>query len=59
MSMYVEMDTITGIFQITAIRARSLVVSDLRSETKGSGSSPAATYVQSWAVCSNRPANVE
>ena len=46
MSMYVEMDTITGIFQITAIRARSLVVSDLRSETKGSGSSLAAYYVQ-------------
>ena len=27
-------------------RARSLVVSDLRSETKGTGSSPAAGYVQ-------------
>ena len=27
-------------------KARSLVVSDLRSETKGSRSSPAATYVQ-------------
>ena len=27
-------------------RARSLVVSDLRSETKGSGLSPAASYAQ-------------
>ena len=33
-----------------------LVVSDLRSETKGS--SPDASYVQRWALCSNRPANV-
>ena len=30
-------------------RARSLVVSDLRSETEGSRSGPAATYVQRWA----------
>ena len=43
----------------TNSRARNLVISDLRSETKGSpGSSPAASYVQRWALCSNRPANV-
>ena len=42
-----------------ALRARRLVVSDLRSETKGSpGSSPAATYVQRSDLCRNRPANV-
>ena len=35
--------------------ARSLVVSDLRSVP---GSSPAASYVQKWALRSNRPANV-
>ena len=40
------------------LMARSLVVSDLRSETKVPGSSPAAIYVQRWAPCSNRPANV-
>ena len=33
-----------------------LVVSDLRSETKGS--SPDASNVQRWALCSNRPADV-
>ena len=36
--------------------ARNLVVSDLRLETKGS--SPAATFVQKWTFCSNRPANI-
>ena len=35
--------------------ASSLVVSDLRSEFKGS---LAASYVQRWALNSNRPANV-
>ena len=39
------------------IRARSLVISDLRSETNVPGSSPAASYAQMWAICSNRPAN--
>ena len=39
-------------------KARSLVVSGLRSETKVPGSSLAATYVQKWALCSNGPANV-
>ena len=37
------------------------MVSDLRSETSGSpvpGSSPATSYVQRWALCSNRPVNV-
>ena len=40
-------------------RVRSLVVSDLRPETKGSrpGSSPGAGYVQRWAPCNNRSAN--
>ena len=28
-------------------------------KTEVPNSSPAATYVQRWAVCSNRPANVE
>ena len=42
---------------------RGLVVSNLLLETKGSrfesgGSSPAASYVQMWAVWSNRPADV-
>ena len=42
-----------------ALRVPSLVVSDLRSETKGyPGSSPATTYVQRSDLCSNRPANV-
>ena len=45
------------IFHITK-RARSLVVSDLRLGAKGYGSSPAANYVQRWAFCGNRPANV-
>ena len=41
------------------VKARSLVVSDLRLEAKGfPGSSPAATYVQKWLLCSNRQANV-
>ena len=41
-----------------ALRACRLVVSDLRSETKGSpGSRPAATYVQRSDLCRNRPAN--
>ena len=40
------------------LRARSLVVSDFPSETKGYRSSPAATYVQRWALCCKRPANV-
>ena len=40
-------------------KARSLVVSDLHSESKGSPvSSPAASYVQRWALCSNYPANI-
>ena len=43
----------------TEIRALSLMVNDLRLETKGSGSSLAASYVQKWALCSNRPANFE
>ena len=34
--------------------AGSLVVS----EPKVPGSSPAAIYVQRWALCSNRPANI-
>ena len=34
------------------------LVNDLRSETKGPGSSPASTYGQRWAICSNHPANV-
>ena len=38
--------------------AHSLVVSDFRLETKGSRFEPAATYVQRWALWSNRPANV-
>ena len=38
------------------ITVRNLVVSELRSETKGSR--PAATYVQRWALYSNRSANV-
>ena len=37
--------------------ASSLVVRTLRSEIKVSSSSPAASYVQRWAVCSNLPAN--
>ena len=44
-----------------AHRARSLVVSNLRSETKGSrvpDSSPAASYKQRRALCSNLLANV-
>ena len=36
--------------------ARSLVVSDLHSEIKDSR--PAASYVQWWALYSDRPANV-
>ena len=35
---------------------RILVVSDLRSETS---QSPAASYVQGWVLCSDRPVNVE
>ena len=42
--------------QIVDLKARSLVVSDLRSGAKVPGSSPAATYVQRWALCSNRSA---
>ena len=34
------------------------LVNDLRSETKGPGSSPASTYGQRWAICSNHPTNV-
>ena len=40
------------------LRMRSLVVSDLRSETKGSRFESAASYVQRWALCSNCVANV-
>ena len=39
------------------LRARSLVISDLRSETKGS--SLAASSVQRSSLCSNRLANVK
>ena len=39
-------------------RARSLVVSELRSETKVPSSSSAASYVQKWAIYSDRLANV-
>ena len=39
-------------------RVRSLVVSDLRLETKRSQSSLASSYVQRWATCSNRMACV-
>ena len=52
------MSGVPSIYVICNFGARSLVVSDLRSEPKGPGSSPAATYVQMWALCSNRPANV-
>ena len=38
--------------------ASSLVVRTLRSEIKVSSSSPAASYVQRWAVCSKRLPNV-
>ena len=38
-------------------RARSLVVSDLHSEPKVPGLSPAASYVQRWTPCSNGPGN--
>ena len=34
------------------------MVSDLHSETKGSGSSPAASYVHRWSFCSNCSANI-
>ena len=37
--------------------ARSLVVGDLRSETKVPGSSPAAGYAQRRAPCNNHLAN--
>ena len=40
-------------------RARSLVISNLRSASKFFGSSPDATYVQMFALCSNCPVNVE
>ena len=39
--------SLTNLFQHLLFRARSLVVSDLRSETKGSRSECAASYVQS------------
>ena len=32
--------------------------SDVHSETKVPGSSPASTYVERWALCSNCPINV-
>ena len=44
--------------QLQEIVCYLILVSDLRSEAKGSRSSPAATYVQRWALCSNYPANV-
>ena len=39
------------------VRAHSFVVTNLRSETKDSGSRPAANYVQRRAFCSNGPTN--
>ena len=49
----------TKVFLILIINlgVRSLVVSNLRLETKGSGSSPAASYAQRLAPRSNRLAN--
>ena len=38
--------------------ACNFIVSDWRSETKGFGLSLAASYMQRWALCSNRPANL-
>ena len=47
---------LTKIFQATVnLRAH---VGDLCSKTKVFSSSPAPGYVQRWALCSNRPANV-
>ena len=44
---------------IYGLKAHSIVVGDLRSETKGSRFDPAASYVQRWASWCNRPTNVQ
>ena len=43
-------------FERKKMRARSLA--NCPRKPKVPGSSPAATYVQRWAPCSNRPANI-
>ena len=45
-------------FSCSYERARSLVVSDLRWETKGSRFESGCYYVRRWTLCSNRQANV-
>ena len=44
---------------IYGLKAHSIVVGDLRSETKGSRFDPAASYVQRWVSWCNRPTNVQ
>ena len=44
---------------IYSLKAHSIVVSNLRSETKGSRFDPAASYVQRWASWCNWPTNVQ
>ena len=41
-----------------SLKAHSLVVSDMRLETEGSGSSPAVIYVQRGALCGKSQANI-
>ena len=53
------LDNLTYFNNNVCLKARSLVVSDLRLEAKGSRfESCYATFVQSWALCSNRQANI-